>query len=285
MASLPPAVDRPPRRVRDLDHRTPWVEGRTGFRLAVAVVLVIVFTTGLAVAGCSSNNANNPNAPPAAGGTRIRVLMLTATAGFRHGSIETARQVMTGLAASSGDVSLTTMDDASGVTASTLSTHDVLFFALTSGELPFSADQKAAILSFVSRGGGFLGVHSATDTLYEWPDYGALVGAYFKEHPWTREATVIVEDTAHPTTSMLGDRFSLEEEFYTFRDNPRPRVHVLLRLDAASVGEAGDYPLAWTSTYGGGRVYYNALGHFPATWNDRRFQQQIAAALRWVSGR
>ncbi len=171
------------------------------------------------------------------------------------------------------------------MTASSLVNYHVLFFALTTGELPFTADQKAAILAFVSRGGGFLGVHSATDTLYDWPEYGSLIGAYFKEHPWTREAAVIVEDTAHPASSMLGARFSIEEEFYTFRDNPRPRVHVLLRLDAASVGASGDYPLAWTSTHGSGRVYYNALGHFETTWNDPRFQQQIAAAIRWTSGR
>jgi hypothetical protein len=211
--------------------------------------------------------------------------MLTATAGFRHDSINTARQVMTTLASTSGEFTITMSDDVSGVTAATLANHEVLFFAMTSGELPFTADQKAAILAFVSRGGGFLGTHSATDTLYNWPEYGALVGAYFKEHPWTQLAGVVVEDAAHPSTSMLGSQFSLEEEFYTFRENPRPRVHVLLRLDASSVGATGDYPLAWTSTHGSGRVYYNALGHFPTTWNDRRFQQQIAGALRWAAGR
>ena len=99
---------------------------------------------------------------------------------------------------------------------------------------PSTADQKAAILAFVSRGGGFLGAHSATDTLYNWPEYGDLIGAYFREHPWTQPASVIVENTAHPTTSGLGDRFTIEEEFYAFRDNPRPRVQVLLRLDTAS---------------------------------------------------
>jgi type 1 glutamine amidotransferase len=268
-------------------------------RVFPALVVLVV-----AVAGCSSSKATNPNAPPGTGGTPVRVLMLTATAGFRHDSIATARQVMPSLAASSEAFTVNTIDDVSGVTAATLSNADVLFFALTSGELPFTADQKAAILSFVSRGGGFLGVHSATDTLYDWPEYVALVGASFREHPWTREAAVIVEDTTHPTTSMLGARFSIEEEFYTFRENPRPRVHVLLRLDAASVGpptlfelrrglagasakadESGDYPLAWTSTYGSGRVYYNALGHFSTTWTDRRFQQQIAAAVHWASGR
>ena len=211
--------------------------------------------------------------------------MLTATAGFRHDSIATARQVMATLGASTGEFAVTATDDAAAVTSASLANHDVLFFALTSGELPFTAEQKTAILAFVARGGGLLGAHSATDTLYGWPEYGALMGAYFREHPWTRQASVIVEDTAHPTTAGLGDRFAIDEEFYTFRDDPRPRVHVLLRLDAASVGDTGDYPLAWTLTHGSGRIYYNALGHFASTWNDRRFQQQIAAAVRWAARR
>ena len=76
------------------------------------------------------------------------------------------------------------------------------------------------------------------------------------------DGTVLVEDQTHPSTAGLGDRFTLTEEFYTFRENPRPRVQVLLRLDPSSVGTTGDYPLAWTQSYGAGRVYYNALGHF-----------------------
>jgi len=72
------------------------------------------------------------------------------------------------------------------------------------------------------------------------------------------------------------------EEFYTFRENPRPAVQVLLRLDAASVGASGDFPLAWSHPYGSGRSYYNALGHFASTWNDPRFQQQLLGAIRWT---
>jgi type 1 glutamine amidotransferase len=75
------------------------------------------------------------------------------------------------------------------------------------------------------------------------------------------------------------------DEFYTFRENPRPRVQVLVRLDAASVGSTGDYPIAWAQPYGGGRAYYNALGHFPETWRDPRFQRQIAGAIRWAAKR
>src|SRR4029453_18800527 len=121
--------------------------------------------------------------------------------------------------------------------------------------------QKRAVLEFVNDGGGFIGIHSASDTLYEWPEYGRLVGAYFKEHPGTRIATVTVDDRAHPVTSGLGASFSLAEEFYTFRENPRPSVHVVLSLDAASVDAHGDFPLAWTQTIGRGRAFSNELGH------------------------
>jgi type 1 glutamine amidotransferase len=142
-----------------------------------------------------------------------------------------------------------------------------------------------ALVDFVSGGRGFIGVHSATDTLYDWPEYGRLVGTYFREHPWTQQAVVVVEDQSHPSTVRLGDRFSILEEFYTFRDNPRGRVQVLLRLDPSSVGSAGDYPLAWAQSFGAGRTYYNALGHFSETWTDQRFVQQLAGAIRWTAGR
>jgi type 1 glutamine amidotransferase len=158
-------------------------------------------------------------------------------------------------------------------------------FANTSGNLPLSDEQKSALAQFVLSGGGFIGTHSATDTSYDWPHYGEILDAYFREHPWTREATVKVEDRSHPSTEGLGDNFAIREEFYVFRENPRPRVHVLLSLDSASVGASGDYPLAWCSLYGAGRVYYNALGHFESTWEAPRFQQQILGAIRWAGNR
>ena len=209
--------------------------------------------------------------------------MLTATAGFRHDSIATAQQVMMRLARASDEFTVNSTEQLSMINGAGLAGYDVLFFALTSGELEFSDDQKAALVNFVAGGRGFLGVHSASDTLYGWPEYGTLVGAYFKEHPWTQQGTVVVEDQSHPATSGLGERFSLSEEFYTFRENPRPRVQVLLRLDPVSVGSTGDYPLAWAHAYGNGRVYYNALGHFSSTWDDRRFQQQLIGAIRWAA--
>jgi type 1 glutamine amidotransferase len=140
------------------------------------------------------------------------------------------------------------------------------------------------LLGFVAAGGEFLGFHSVTDTLSSWAGYGRLSGTFFKEHPWVQPGRVIVEDAGHPATERRGESFTLREEFSTFRDNPRPRVHVLLRLDAMSVGASGDYPLAWCRQQGAGRRYYNALGHFAETWADPRFQRQVLEAVQWAAG-
>jgi type 1 glutamine amidotransferase len=234
--------------------------------------------------GCT-RQAATPTTPtaPAPTGPTIRVLMLTATAGFRHDAIATARDVLTALAPTSG-FTVSATEDLSRISAAGLSDIDVVMFALTSGELPFTTAQRAALVDAIHGGKGFIGIHSATDTLYEFPDYGRLVGAYFKEHPWTQQGRVIVEDASHPAAGVR-DPFTLEEEFYTFQENPRPRVQVLMRLDAASVGASGDYPLVWAHSFGNGRAYYNALGHFPATWRDLRFQAQLVAAIRWTGNR
>ena len=237
----------------------------------------------LVLAGCSSSTA--PGRGISSGGSPIRVLMVTATAGFRHDSIGAATEALRSMAAESGDFAVTPTEDLSALSASNLNNYDVLFFALTTGELPLTADQKTAILAFVQGGKGFMGAHSATDTLYSWPEYEDLIGARFKEHPWTQTARVIVEDLSHPATEGLGPSFSLLEEFYTFQENPRPSVHVLLRLDPASVGDSGDFPLGWSNTYGSGRVYYNALGHFSETWRDARVRRQFAGAIQWLARR
>jgi len=256
-------------------------------RSGVALLAVLLFSSGCdsrsPVQSTPASTTTTTTAPP--GVAPIRVLMLTATAGFRHDSIPAARAAVTAIAARTTDIVVAATENLADVSATRLAATDVLIFALTTGELAFDESQKRAIVDFVNNGGGFIGFHSATDTLYDWPDYGRIVGAYFKEHPWTQQATVAVEDRAHPTTAGLGASFSLTEEFYTFRTNPRGTVHVLLTLDPASVGTQGDFPLAWTQAIGRGRSYYNALGHFPDTWNDPRFQMQIAAAIRWTAAR
>jgi type 1 glutamine amidotransferase len=243
-----------------------------------ALILLIA-----AVTGCGGTSATPTTPTPTPSGPTVRVLMLTATAGFRHDAIDTARSVLTSVAAPNG-FTIAATEDLTRFTAAGLADVDVIMFALTSGELPFTPAQRTALIDAINGGKGFIGIHSATDTLYEFPDYGRLVGAYFKEHPWTQQGRVIVEDAAHPAAGVR-DPFTLEEEFYTFRENPRGRVQVLMRLDASSVGASGDFPLVWAHPFGNGRAYYNALGHFPATWRDARFQAQLVAAIRWTAGR
>jgi type 1 glutamine amidotransferase len=250
--------------------------------------VVIVSLWALTIACTPPSPTPNPDPAPGGGGpatTPVRVLAVTATAGFRHDSIPVARQTLQALAAAANEFSIDFTETPGDLTASRLSTVDVLMFVLTSGELAMDDAQKAAMLAFVQNGGGFIGVHSATDTFSTWPEYGALVGAYFKEHPWTQEATVSVEAPSHAATDTLGASFRLLEEFYTFRDNPRPRVEVLLSLVAASVGATGDFPLAWTQNVGTGRSFYTALGHFDSTWHDTRFQAHIRGAIAWAGKR
>jgi type 1 glutamine amidotransferase len=251
-------------------------------------ILILIAVIVSLAAACGGDAAPaGPTPVPAPGAatpvTAARVLMVTATAGFRHDSIATAQSVLASLGGSTGEFRVAATEDLSLLTASGLAGYEVVFFALTSGELPLTTDQKAAVLNFVANGGGFLGAHSATDTLYDWPEYGEMLGAYFREHPWTQQAAVVAEDGSHPAMTGVDTRFTINEEFYTFRENPRPRVQVLMRLDPVSVGASGDYPLAWARSYGRGRVYYNALGHFAATWQDARFQRQLRSAIRWLS--
>jgi len=231
--------------------------------------------------------AGAPTTQP--GVTPARILLVTATAGYYHESIPTARRVLREIAERSGDLEIgTVLEDVPALgrlTAELLAEHEILCFVSTSGELPFSDDQKRAILDFVAGGKGFVGVHGASATLYEWPAYGELLGACFLKHPWKQPGVGIVEDPDHPTTRGLPPTIGVTDEFYTFRTNPRDVAHILLRADPVSLGTEGDLPLAWTKSYGAGRVYYNALGHFDAGWEEPGFQAQLLGGLRWAAGR
>ena len=220
--------------------------------------------------------------------TIARVLLVTATAGYYHQSIPTARRVLREIAQADGSLAVETiLEDVESLprlTSGLLDAHDILCFVSTSGELPFTEQQKQAILDFVSSGHGFVGVHGASTILYDWAEYAEMLGAHFKMHPPAQPGTVIVEDGDHPSTRHLPARFDVTDEFYTFRSDPRERAHILLRADPAPLGLDGDLPLAWVKPYGSGRVYYNALGHFDANWEDPMFQAQIVGGLRWAGG-
>ena len=216
-----------------------------------------------------------------------RILYVTHSVGFRHDSIVVSRDVLRNL---NPRLQVTPTEDLSLISANNLRNYDgVLFF--TSGELDLLPEQRTALLDFVRRGGGFGGVHSATDTLYTWPEYGDLIGGYFDGHPWVHSVRIDVEDPDHPASAHLTPGFDIVEEIYQFRNLSRDRVRVLMSLNPLSVDlnapgvQTGtqDFPLAWVRPYGEGRVFYSALGHFDDTWRDPRFQKMLEGALLWMT--
>src|SRR5690606_7003198 len=117
---------------------------------------------------------------------------------------------------------------------------------------------------FIMNGGGFVGIHSASDTEYGWPFYGELIGAYFAGHPDPQTGTINIEDPDHPSTRALPSQWTRFEEWYNFQANPRPSVSVLATVDESTYtgGTMGaDHPIVWCREFAGGRSWYTALGH------------------------
>jgi type 1 glutamine amidotransferase len=229
---------------------------------------------------------------PAVVAGQPRVLYFSHSAGFVHDSRVHAGQVITQLGQSTGAFTVTSTEDPGQINAANLANYDAVVF-FTTGELPFNDAQKAALLQFVSSGKGFVGFHSATDTLYNWPEYGSLIGGYFQTHPWTQPVTIRVEDREHRATRHLGSSFTINDEIYQFRAWSRAAVNVLVSLDLASVPPDdarpdrrpdNDYALAWTKSYGAGRVFYSAFGHFDAVWDDTKIQHLVKQGILWAVG-
>jgi type 1 glutamine amidotransferase len=221
-----------------------------------------------------------------------RVLYFTHSAGYRHDVIPMSREILKQLGEDSGEFDITATEDVSEFTTENLRRYAAVMF-FTTGELPMSAAQKAALLDFVRSGGGFLGVHSATDTFYKWPDYLKLIGGYFDEHPWHQSVTIDVVDPSNPLVAFLGPSLKITDEIYQIRDFDPQGSNVLLRLDPASVDLTASgvrrrsygWPLAWTRSYGEGRVFYTALGHEEAVWRDARYRQLLRNAILWTTRR
>lgn len=220
-----------------------------------------------------------------------RLLYVTHSAGYRHEVLPLSHDVVRELGRVSGAFEVTVSEDAGVISDRGLRDYAAVLF-YTSGELPLAEPQKRALLAFVRSGKGFIGLHSATDTFYRWPEYGEMIGAYFDGHPWHTSVGVRVEDTEHPATRHLPPRFEIADEIYQFRSWSRDQVHVLLSLDPDSVDMSAkgvnrtdrDFALAWTRRYGKGRVFYSALGHNPEVWRDERFTRHLLGGIRWAMG-
>jgi type 1 glutamine amidotransferase len=212
------------------------------------------------------------------------VLVFTKTAGFRHDSIPAGIAAIKALGAEHR-VEVDASETASVFTDDGLAKYRVVVFLNTTGAV-LDADQHAAFERFIRRGGGFVGVHSATDTEYEWPWYGKLIGAYFRNHPAIQSATLKVVDATHVSTKHLPAQWTRTDEWYNFRSAPGPEVSVLMRIDEStySGGNMGaSHPMAWYHTYDGGRAWYTALGHTIETYSDPLFLRHLWGGIAWAA--
>ena len=210
-----------------------------------------------------------------------RLLAFTKTAGFHHDSIPAAVDALRAQRRYAVDVT----DDASAFTGRNLRRYAAVVFLLTTGDVLDSGQQRA-FEGYIHRGGGYAGFHSATDTEYDWPFYGRVVGAYFKQHPAVQPATVDVT-APFARAARLPRAWTRTDEWYDFRAQPRRGVRVLARLDESTYtgGTMGArHPIAWCRRFDGGRSWYTALGHTEASYAEPRFRAHLLGGIRWAAG-
>jgi type 1 glutamine amidotransferase len=181
-------------------------------------------------------------------------------------------------------------EDAALFSYERLTLYDAVIFLLTTGGVLDTA-QEAAFERYIRAGGGFVGVHSASDTEYGWAWYGGLVGAHNNQqikHSGVVSATIQVVDHAHASTAALPDRWTRTDEWYNFATNPRPQVHVLMTVDESTYtgGIMGaDHPIAWYHEYDGGRAWYTALGHTAESYREPLFLAHLWGGVEYAANR
>ncbi|MEU8750213.1 ThuA domain-containing protein [Streptomyces chartreusis] len=210
----------------------------------------------------------------------VRLLVLTRTTAYRHDSIPAGIEAVRTL----GDFEVDHTEDPRAL-ETPLDAYAAVVFLSTSGEVLTPAGRER-LAAYVEAGGGFVGVHAAACTEYEWPYYGELLGARFDRHPDLQPGRVIVEDREHPATRHLPAVWDFVDEWYDFRTNPRGSVRVLARADESSYEGGGmgeDHPLVWCREQGAGRVFYTALGHASEAYDDPDFRAHLLGGIDWAA--
>lgn len=218
-----------------------------------------------------------------------KLLYVTHSAGYRHEVLPYSQQVLQEMGVQSGAFEATCTDDVATVDWDALDQYDAIAFC-TTGELPISDDAKANLIEFVRGGKAFIGIHNATDTLYQFAPYGEMIGGYFNGHPWHQEVGILVEDNTHPSTRDLPPSFRIHDEIYTHKNWSREKTRVLLRLDNSTVDmekAAGhrddhDIAMAWCHDFGAGRVFYTGLGHDRPAWDNPHFRTHLFGGIQWA---
>tara|TARA_B100000989_G_scaffold55249_2_gene37175 strand:+ start:585 stop:1367 length:783 start_codon:yes stop_codon:yes gene_type:complete len=216
----------------------------------------------------------------------FRVLVFSKTEGFRHSSIPTGIAAITQLGQEYGFIVEAT-ENAALFNFENLQKFEVIIFLSTTGDV-LSIEQQNAFEQYIHNGGGFVGIHAASDTEYDWPWYGKLVGAYFDSHPEIQTATIQVTDQNHISTKHLSKFWERTDEWYNYNKNPRGQVHVLATLDESSYSGGNmenDHPIAWMHEFHGGRSWYTGGGHTEASYAEPDFLKHILGGILYASGK
>jgi type 1 glutamine amidotransferase len=224
-------------------------------------------------------------APAGAAEARVRVLVFTKTEGYRHESIPAGVAAVRSLGAHHG-FAVDATEDGARFTDRRLRRYAAVVF-LNSTEDVLDAAEQRAFRRYIRRGGGFAGVHAASDTEHDWPWYQRLVGARVYNHPAVQPATIQVVDHRHPSTRTLPRRWQRTDEWYDFYAQPRRGVHVLALLDESTYSGGGmgaRHPIAWYRRFDGGRSWYTALGHTTESYAEPRFRAHLLGGIRWAAG-
>jgi type 1 glutamine amidotransferase len=256
---------------------------------AIVVALLLVAIPGAALAKPADD----------ASGPRFKALVFSKTAAFRHSSIPAGVAAIKQLGAEN-DFAVDATEDAGAFTDANLAQYDVVIWLSTTGDVLNDA-QQAAFERYIEAGGGYTGIHSASDTEYDWPWYGGLVGAYFRDHPGSvnaqfQEATVNVLGQGVPANRGLPSRWTRTEEWYNFRTNPRHSVRVLAEVDedtydprgysvpGGSPGMGQHHPISWCQQYDGGRAFYTAMGHLSSAYSEPLLLSHILGGIEMTAG-
>jgi len=217
-----------------------------------------------------------------------RILVFSRTEQFRHASIEPGIQALRALGEQHG-IAVDATEDPSRFNAEQLAAYAAVVFLSTTGDV-LDEEQQDAFMEYVRGGGGFVGIHSASDTEYDWAWYGRLVGGYFDGHPsnpGVRSGTLLVADVAHPATESLPSPWIRDDEWYDIRDL-QSGLRVLLDIDESSYKDEGEAPaveprpIAWFQEFEGGRAFYTALGHTSESYEEQLFLQHVWGGIMSV---
>jgi type 1 glutamine amidotransferase len=216
-----------------------------------------------------------------------KVLIFSLTKGYHHASISEGITAIK-LLGQQNDFLVDTTTNPAMFTNENLKQYKALIFLSPTGNGFFNKEQQTALMNYMHNGGGFVGIHAATDCLYDWPWYGKLVGAYFSKHPKVQQAKLIVNDRKHISTKDLQAEWIHTDEWYNFKE-VNPNLKVLISLDETSY-KGGDmnnnHPIAWYHKYEGGKVFYTGLGHTKENYTtDSLFLKHLTGGIKYALGR